>query len=185
MSTANINEDSITRHGVFLDVLGLGVLLTGASGIGKSELALGLINRGHRLIADDAVEFKRLDNETLMGSCPPLLQDFLEVRGLGIINIRVMYGDNAIKQHKRLQLIVHVALFSTDELAQMDRLQGMYRQQTILGVSVPEVTIPLAPGRNIAVLIETAVRNQVLKQHGYQATEEFIARQQQMFDNKP
>ncbi len=175
-------DDTATLHGVFLDVLGLGVLLTGASGIGKSELALGLINRGHRLIADDAVTFKQIDKETLIGSCPPLLQDFLEVRGLGILNIRVMYGDNAIKQEKRLQLIVHVALFSTEELAQMDRLQGMYRQQSILDVEVPEVTIPLAPGRNIAVLIETAVRNQVLKQHGYLATDEFIARQEQLLN---
>lgn len=178
-------ETDTTIHGVFLDVLGLGVLLTGASGIGKSELALGLINRGHRLIADDAVIFKRIDKETLMGSCPAMLQDFLEVRGLGILNIRVMYGDNAIKAEKRLQLVVHVALFSTEELAQMDRLQGMYRQQHILDVSIPEVTIPLAPGRNIAVLIETAVRNQVLKQHGYHATDEFIARQQQLLDNIP
>jgi len=183
MSAPNITDPNVTLHGVFLDVLGLGVLLTGASGIGKSELALGLINRGHRLIADDAVLFKRIDETTLSGSCPPLLQDFLEVRGLGILNIRVMYGDNAIKHEKRLQLIVHVALFSTTELAQMDRLQGMYREQNILGVTVPEVTIPLAPGRNIAVLIETAVRNQVLKQHGYLATEEFMTRQQQLLDS--
>lgn len=179
-----IEQASVTLHGVFMDVSGFGVLLRGNSAIGKSEMALGLINRGHRLIADDAVDFKRVGSETLIGSCPPLLQDFLEVRGLGILNIRVMFGDTAIKDSKRLQLIVHMATFDQEELKLIDRLHGMYRTETILDVAIPEVTIPVAPGRNLAVLIETAVRNQVLKHNGYNASHEFIARQQQfMQDN--
>jgi HPr kinase/phosphorylase len=172
-------QDSLTLHGVFMDVSGFGVLLRGASAIGKSELALGLINRGHRLVADDAVDFKLVAPDTVIGSCPPILQDFLEVRGLGILNIRVMFGDNAIKDSKRLQLIVNVVAFSVDELKLIDRLHGMYRTDDILGVAIPEVTIPVAPGRNLAVLIETAVRNQVLKHNGYDASQEFIARQHQ------
>lgn len=168
---------TLTLHGVFLDVLGIGVLLQGDSGIGKSELALSLINRGHRLIADDAVEFIKVADETIIGHCPPLLQDFLEVRGLGILNIRVMFGDNAIKENKRLQLIVKVAIFSDKALVQIDRLHGMYQTQQIHGVDIPQVTIPIAPGRNISVLIESAVRNQILKNTGYNASNEFIARQ--------
>jgi HPr kinase/phosphorylase len=167
----------ITKHGVFLDVLGAGVLLTGASGIGKSELALGLVNRGHRLIADDAVELHRTSGHSLMGTCPELLQDFLEVRGLGILNIRVMFGDTAIKTSKKLQLIIHIVAFDHEELKNMDRLHGMYRQRSILNVNVPEVTIPVAPGRNLSVLVESAVRNQVLMNTGYHASQEFIKRQ--------
>jgi HPr kinase/phosphorylase len=176
----NEHSPTTTVHGVFLDVLGFGVLLRGASAIGKSELALGLLNRGHRLVADDAVDIKQVSPDTLIGSCPPLLQDFLEVRGLGILNIRVMFGDNAIKTSKRLQLIVKLATFSDDELKLIDRLHGMYRLEHILEVPVPEVTIPVAPGRNLAVLIETAVRNQVIKHNGYDASNEFILRQHQL-----
>ncbi|MFN7097974.1 MAG: HPr(Ser) kinase/phosphatase [Gammaproteobacteria bacterium] len=178
------NIPAITLHGVFMDVSGFGVLLRGNSAIGKSEMALGLINRGHRLVADDAVDIKLIAPETLIGSCPPLLQDFLEVRGLGILNIRVMFGDNAIKDSKRLQLIVRMASFSDDELKLIDRLHGMYRIENILGVEIPEVTIPVAPGRNLAVLIETAVRNQVLKHNGYDASHEFIGRQHQFLQDE-
>ncbi len=173
------DTQTLTLHGVFMDVAGFGVLLRGASAIGKSELALGLLNHGHRLVADDAVEFKLVAPDTVIGSCPPVLQDFLEVRGLGILNIRVMFGDNAIKDSKRLQLIVNVVAFSDNELKLIDRLHGLYRTDDILGVPIPEVTIPVAPGRNLAVLIETAVRNQVLKHNGYDASQEFITRQHQ------
>ena len=171
--------ESKTIHGVFMDVLGVGVLLTGVSGIGKSELALGLINCGHRLIADDAVIFTKHNSHTLYGNCPPTLQDFLEVRGLGIINIRAMFGDNAIKESKRLQLIVKVVAMSHDELQQIDRLEGIHSLRRILDIDIPEVTIPVAPGRNLAVLIEGAVRNQILKLTGYEASKEFIQRQMQ------
>lgn len=175
--------EGICKHGVFLDVLGLGVLLTGESGIGKSELALGLINRGHRLIADDAVQFKKTTEDTLMGSCPELLQDFLEVRGLGILNIRVMFGDTAIKENKRLQLIINVVEFNSQELQNIDRLHGLYRTIQLIDVPVPEVTIPVAPGRNLAVLVESAVRNQVLRHTGYEASLEFSSRQKQLMNN--
>ncbi|MBB71955.1 MAG: hypothetical protein CMF50_06105 [Legionellales bacterium] len=182
---SNDNTVSVTKHGVFMDVFGHGVLLTGASGIGKSELALNLINRSHRLIADDAVEFSPI-NEGIVGRCPPLLQDFLEVRGLGILNIRVMFGDTAIKDAKRLQLIINIVVMDDEALRSMDRLHGMYSEQTILGVAIPEVTIPVAPGRNLATLVEGAVRNQVLKHTGYNASDEFAKRQQTlMMEQKP
>ncbi len=176
------NPITTTLHGVFLDVLGIGVLLRGDSGIGKSELALSLVNRGHRLIADDAVDFTKIDADTIMGSCPELLQDFLEVRGLGILNIRVMYGDSAIKNNKRLQLIVKVAIFPNEELTKIDRLHGVYKEQNILDVNIPQVTIPIAPGRNLSVLIESAVRNQILKNTGYNASEDFINRQHNLLN---
>jgi len=179
----NSESTSITLHGVFLDVFGVGVLLTGDSGIGKSELALGLVNRGHRLVADDAVDFQRINQETIIGTSPPLLQDFLEVRGLGVLNIRVMFGDKAIKRNKRLQLIIKIIALSREELKTIDRLHGMYCYQNILDMEIPEVSIPVAPGRNLAVLVESAVRNQVLKHTGYVASEEFIKRQQELLSN--
>lgn len=182
--TDDTEQGPICKHGVFLDVLGLGVLLTGESGIGKSELALGLINRGHRLVADDAVQLKRVGEDTIMGSCPELLQDFLEVRGLGILNIRVMFGDTAIKENKRLQLIVNVVEFNSQDLQNIDRLHGLYAQHNILGIDIPEVTIPVALGRNLAVLVESAVRNQVLRHTGYDACLEFASRQKQIMDRE-
>lgn len=176
--------DSQTLHGVFMDVLGVGVLLTGQSGVGKSELALGLINCGHRLIADDAVLFSRVAENKVVGSCPETLQDFLEVRGLGVINIRAMFGDNAIKESKRLQLIVKIVAMDNDELQNVDRLQGIHDTRQVLGIGVPEVTIPVAPGRNLAVLVEGAVRNQILQLTGYHASEEFIERQQKILEDQ-
>ncbi|MCW5589171.1 MAG: hypothetical protein KIT27_05855 [Legionellales bacterium] len=173
----------LTLHGVFMDVLGLGILLTGESGIGKSELALGLLNRGHRMIADDAVIFTQQPTLELVGTCPPLLQDFLEVRGLGILNIRVMFGDTAIKDKKQLQLIIKIARFAQEQLHNIDRLYGIYCQQPLLDTVIPEITLPVAPGRNLAVLVECAVRNEVLKMTGYDAAEEFIQRQQQLNQN--
>jgi HPr kinase/phosphorylase len=173
---------SITLHGVFMDVLDVGVFLTGNSGIGKSELALGLINCGHRLVADDAVIFSRVGKNTIIGSCPPLLQDFLEVRGLGIINIRAMFGDDALRDSKRLQLIVKVVLMEKNELSKVNRLEGTHSERGILGETIPEVTIPVAPGRNLAVLVEGAVRNQILKFTGYDARQEFIQRQQKLLE---
>ncbi len=173
----NALAERIVVHGVFIEVLGMGVLLVGDPGIGKSELALELVARGHRLIADDAPEFARVAPETLEGSCPALLRDFLEVRGLGVLNVRAMFGESAVRQHATLNLIVTMRSFPHDELAQIDRLRGSLSAQTILGVAVPEITLPVAPGRNLAVLLETAVRNQILRIRGYDAGDDLVDRQ--------
>lgn len=166
-----------THHGVFIDVAGVGVLLSGKSGIGKSELALGLINRGHRLIADDSVEFVS-QKGNIYGSCPEVLQDFLEVRGLGILNIRAMFGNHAIKKKKKLQLIINIIQVSQEQLYMIDRLYGMHGCQTILDLEIPEVSIPVAPGRNLAILVEGAVKNYLLKSSGYDASHDFMQRHQ-------
>lgn len=177
---------STTEYGVFLEVFNRGVMLTGASGIGKSELALGLINRGHKLIADDSVEFY-LDYEgSLTGRCPALLQDFLEVRGLGPLNIRALYGETAIKATQHLYLIIQIKALEQEEIINIDRLRGMYTQKRILGISIPEVTVPVAAGRNLGILVECAVRNQILKTSGYDASEELLQRHHQLLShNKP
>ncbi len=177
--------DSITIHGVFMEVLGMGVLLTGDSAVGKSELALELITRGHRLIADDAPDFSRMAPDILTGSCPPLLQEFLEVRGLGILNIRAMFGDSVIKKEKYLRLIVNLKRLSEEELVEIDRLQGSYSTRELLGVKTAEVTIPVAPGRSLAILVETAVRQHIQRRKGYDAGQDFIERQQKLiFQNE-
>ena len=181
--------DSKIMHGVFMEVMGIGVLLTGPSGIGKSELALELISRGHRLIADDAPEFRRSAPKTIRGRSPVLLKDFLEVRGLGVLNIRAMFGDNSIVETKRLQLIVHIDTLldntnSDSSLWEVDRISGSKRKQSILEVEIPEVQIPVAPGRNVAVIIEAAVRNHVLYLNGYNAADDFIKRQQKLIDGE-
>lgn len=172
-------SEKTTLHGVFLEVLGMGVLLTGDPAVGKSELALDLITRGSRLVADDAPEFTRIAPDIISGTCPPLLREFLEVRGLGILNIRAMFGDSAIKRTKYLRLIVHLKRMSSDEISGMDRLSGAHANRDVLGVSIPQVTVPVAPGRNLAVLVESAVRNHLLRLKGYDATEVLIERQQQ------
>lgn len=168
-------------HGVFMEVNSLGVLIQGESRIGKSELALELISRGHRLIADDAPEFALLTPDIISGSCPSLLQDLLEVRGLGVLNIREMYGDNAIKSNKFLKLIIH--LFHDDSgNADEPRLKTHLQQRDILNVAVPEIAIRVAPGRNMAVLIEAAVRNHMITLRGRNSNDEFIQRQQKYLD---
>ncbi len=172
-------SEKTTLHGVFLEVLGMGVLLTGDPAVGKSELALDLITRGNRLVADDAPEFTRIAPDIISGTCPPLLREFLEVRGLGILNIRAMFGDSSIKRQKYLRLIVHLKRMSADQIASMDRLSGTHTNRDVLGVSIPQVTVPVAPGRNLSVLVESAVRNHLLRLKGYDATEVLIERQQQ------
>ncbi|MCF6235598.1 MAG: HPr(Ser) kinase/phosphatase [Gammaproteobacteria bacterium] len=166
-----------TLHGVFMEVIGIGVLLTGDSGIGKSEVAFELLNRGHRLIADDAPEFSRIALDTLSGACPPVLQDFLEVRGLGVINVREMFGDSAIKQSKYLRLVIHFKQMTDEDLNQIDRLHGSGQQSSILDVDIPQITLPVAPGRSLAVLVEGAVRNHILSYRGYNAAQHFMERQ--------
>ncbi len=175
--------DTLVVHGVFMEVMGVGVLLTGESAIGKSELALELISRGHRLVADDAPAFKRYGPDTLFGHCPETLQDFLEVRGLGVMNVRELFGDNALKPEMPLQLIVQLVPFGENGGEPLDRLRGSRHSRTLLDVAVPEVALPVAPGRNLAVLVEAAARNQILYNRGYDAAEDFIARQQRMINN--
>ncbi|EIC22210.1 HPr(Ser) kinase/phosphatase [Thiorhodovibrio frisius] len=172
--------ERITLHGVFLEVLGMGVLLVGDPGIGKSELALELIARGHRLIADDAPEFARVAPEIIEGRCPPLLRDFLEVRGLGVLNIRAMFGESAVRETDHLKLVISMRIYNSSELAGVDRLLGSLSARTILGIAVPEITIPVAPGRNLAVLLETAVRSQILRIRGYDAGADLAERQAEL-----
>lgn len=183
----DLNErlaESSILHGVFMEVHGMGVLLSGESGIGKSELALDLINRGHRLIADDAPEFSRIGPDTVRGRCPEVLRDFLEVRGLGILNIREMYGDSAIKPSKNLRLIVRLQLMNEKQIHNMDRLTRSYRSNSLLDVVIPEVIIPVAPGRSLAVLVEAATRQHIQLISGYNAAEDFIQKQQQLIQSQ-
>ena len=177
--------EKTVMHGVFMEVNGLGVLITGESGIGKSELALELITRNHRLIADDAPEFSRVGPEIVRGRCPEALQDFLEVRGLGLLDVRAMYGDCAIKQTKHLGLIVHLQRMSGEELHKLDRVHGSHQQQRILDIDIPQVSIPVAPGRNLAVLVEAAARNHILRHKGYNAPQAFIDRQRRLLEQNP
>ena len=172
--------DSTTRHGVFLDVLGVGVMITGESAVGKSELGLELITRGNGLVADDIVELHRIAPDTLEGRCPELLRDFLEVRGLGILNIRTMFGETAVRRKKSLKLIVHLQRPEGGDLSQVDRLPSNDLHQEILGVNISTVNIPVVAGRNLAVLVEAAARNFVLQQRGINTMDEFVARHEKM-----
>jgi HPr kinase/phosphorylase len=172
--------ESTTRHGVFLDVLGVGVMITGESAVGKSELGLELITRGNGLVADDIVELYRVAPDTLDGRCPELLRDFLEVRGLGVLNIRTMFGETAVRRKKSLKLIVHLHRPPGGDLSQMERLPLNATHQEILGVKVSTVNIPVVAGRNLAVLVEAAARNFVLQQRGIDSMQEFISRHDQL-----
>ena len=173
---------STIKHGVFLDVFEIGVLLMGQSGLGKSELALDLISRGHSLVADDAVELWRTAPEILEGRCPPMLRDFLEVRGLGVINIRHMFGETAIRPQKNLQLIINLVSADDDYMKQLDRLSIRAETENILNVKIRSVTLPVAAGRNLAVLVEAAVRHYVLQLRGKDSTKEFLERHQAMIN---
>ena len=170
--------DSTSMHGVLMDVLGMGVLISGDSGLGKSELALELISRGHGLVADDVVEIDRIGPDSLEGRCPPLLQGLLEVRGLGLIDIKTVFGETAVRRKMRVKLIVHLVRRSTME-DQYERLPLQELTQDVLGVPVRKVAIPVAAGRNLAVLTEAAVRATVLSLRGIDTTRQFVKRQQQ------
>jgi len=171
-------------HGVMMDVNGTGVLITGDASVGKSELALELISRGHILVADDAPEFTRIAPGTIECQCPELLRDFLEVRGLGILNIALMYGDAHTRERKILRFIVHLKPVAADdynrEMASIagDRISEPSATREVLGVNVPQRTLPVAPGRNIAVLVEAAVRDQILRSRGYSASQDFVQKQE-------
>ncbi len=170
--------DTVNLHGVYMDVLGMGVLITGDSGVGKSELALELISRGHGLVADDVVEMARIAPTTIEGRCPGMLRDFLEVRGLGLLNIRTIFGETASRRKMKLKLIVH--LQKTVAAADAPRLPLDAQTQEILGVPIRKVVIPVAAGRNLAVLLEAAVRNTILQFRGIDSMQDFIERQQRM-----
>ncbi|UCV11621.1 HPr kinase/phosphorylase [Dechloromonas denitrificans] len=170
--------DTVNLHGVFMDVLGMGVLITGDSGVGKSELALELISRGHGLVADDVVEMARIAPATIEGRCPGMLRDFLEVRGLGLLNIRTIFGETASRRKMKLKLIVH--LQKTVSAGDAPRLPLDAQTQEVLGVPVRKVVIPVAAGRNLAVLLEAAVRNTILQLRGIDSMQDFMDRQQRM-----
>ena len=172
--------ESTSLHGVFIEVQGFGVLIKGNAAIGKSELALELISRGHRLVADDIVDFYRVSPERLEGRCPELLQDFLEVRGLGILNIRALFGDNAVKPTKPLDLIIQLELADEMKPQDLDRLSANRQTESVLDVEISKVIIPIAAGRNMAVLVEVAVRNHMLLLRGFNATKQLTQRQKQM-----
>jgi HPr kinase/phosphorylase len=159
-----------------MDVLGVGVLITGDSGLGKSELGLELISRSHGLVADDAVEFSRIAPNMIEGRCPPLLQNLLEVRGLGLLDIKCIFGETAVRRKMRLKLIAHLVRRRTQE-EEAERLPFMGDTQDVLGLPVRKVIIPVAAGRNIAVLLEAAVRNTILQLRGIDTLNEFMERQ--------
>ena len=165
-----------TLHGVFMDILGLGVLITGESGLGKSELGLELISRGHGLVADDCVELSRVTQSTVEGHCPPLLQNLLEVRGIGILDIRTIFGETAVRRKMRLRLIVHLVRRDTQD-RDFERLPTGNVRQDVLGVAIRKVLIPVEAGRNLAVLVEAAVRNTILQLRGIDTFKEFQDRQ--------
>ena len=167
--------DRTTMHGVFMDILGLGVLITGESGLGKSELGLELISRGNGLVADDAVDLYRINQTTIEGRCPELLQNLLEVRGIGLLDIRAIFGETAVRRKMRLRLIVHLVRKETLE-RDYERLPYEPLTQDVLGVQVRKVVIQVVAGRNIAVLVEAAVRNTILQLRGVDTYQEFIER---------
>jgi len=173
--------ETIELHAVMMDVLGMGVLITGDSGVGKSELALELISRGHGLVADDIVEIARVSPNTLEARCPPMLRDFLEVRGLGVLNIRTVFGETACRRKMPLKLAVNL-IRPQKGAVEIDRLPLGAETQDILGIPVRKVSIPVAAGRNLAVLLEAAVRSTILLLRGIDSTQEFVERHKQAMD---
>lgn len=169
--------ESCNQHGVYLEVYSLGIFITGKAAVGKSELALALVSRGHRLISDDVTRFARTAPDLVEGSSPQLLTDFLEVRGLGIVNVRAMFGANALKRDMPLNLIINLVTLDLDNRAEFDRLGDQQKTREILGLDFPEVTLPVAPGRNLAVLVEAAARNYLLQDNDYNAAQDLITRQ--------
>ncbi|NLX69846.1 MAG: HPr kinase/phosphorylase [Clostridiales bacterium] len=160
----------ITRHGVLVDVYGAGVFLMGESGIGKSETALELIKRGHRLVADDAVEIKKVAENRLVGEAPELIRHFMEIRGIGIIDIKAMYGVGAVINNKPLDIVIYMEVWDSNK--EYDRLGLVEDYIEILGVKLPKIVLPVRPGRNLAIIVEVAARNWRLKNMGYHAARE-------------
>jgi HPr kinase/phosphorylase len=167
--------DRASMHGVFMDILGMGVLITGESGLGKSELGLELISRGHGLVADDAVDLYRINQTSIEGRCPELLQSLLEVRGIGLLDIKAIFGETAVRRKMRLSLIVHLVRKETME-RDYERMPHEPLYQDVLGVPVRKAVIQVVAGRNIAVLVEAAVRNTILQLRGIDTYQEFVSR---------
>lgn len=165
---------TIAVHGVLVDVYGVGVLITGQSGVGKSETALELVKRGHRLVADDCVEIRQEDQDTLVGNSPPLIEHLLEIRGLGIINVMTLFGAGAVRSYKRITMCIH--LENWDQHKQYDRLGLDEEKMKIFDTEIPKLTVPVRPGRNIAVIIEVAAMNYRLKRMGVNTAKEFTER---------
>ena len=170
----------ITRHGVLMEVYGEGVLIMGESGIGKSETAIELLKRGHRLIADDGVEIKRISGSCLMGTASPLLRDYVELRGIGILNVAKLFGMGAIKLENEINLIVNIVRWNPQEV--YDRIGMETQYEELLGVKVPTNTIPVTPGRNLAVILEVAAMNNRQRKMGYNPALEFIEQNNRHFD---
>ncbi|MBR6767611.1 MAG: HPr(Ser) kinase/phosphatase [Clostridia bacterium] len=163
-----------TRHGVLVNVFGTGMMITGNSGVGKSEAALELVKRGHQLVADDVVDIRRVNENRLIGESPELVRHFMEIRGVGIIDISMMYGVGAIMRSKSIDMVVHLEMWQADK--EYDRLGMTDNYVEILGVQVPSLLLPIHPGRNLAVVLEVAARNLRLKQSGYNAAQELTRR---------
>ena len=162
----------ITRHGVLIEIYGEGVFITGESGVGKSETAIELVKRGHRLVADDAVEIRKVSNISLVGSSPDNIRHFLELRGIGIINARRLFGIGAVKNTEKIELIVEMEQWNPEKI--YDRMGVDTQFATILGVKIPMLTIPVKPGRNLAVILEVAAMNNRQKKMGYNAAAELL-----------
>lgn len=164
----------ITRHGVLIEVYGEGLLLLGDSGVGKSETAIELVKRGHRLIADDAVEIKRVSAKTLVGNAPEIIRHYVELRGIGIVDIRRLFGMGAVKESEKIDLVINLEPWVQGKM--YDRLGLDEQKVDILGISIPSITIPVRPGRNLAIILEIAAMNNRQKKMGYNTAEEFNKR---------
>ena len=171
----------LTRHGVFVEVYGEGLLLLGESGIGKSETAIELVKRGHRLIADDAVEIKRVSDRKLLGSAPDLIRHYVELRGIGIVDVRRIFGMGAIKEIEQIDLVINLEPWVNGKL--YDRFGFNNETCEILGIELPSLTIPVTPGRNMAIIIEIAAMNHRQKKMGYNTAEEFNKRLMAQLEN--
>lgn len=173
---------SITRHGVLMEVYGEGLLLIGESGIGKSEAAVELLKRGHRLIADDAVEIRKISERSLVGTAPVLIRNYIELRGIGIINVAKLFGVGAVRMENEINLVVNIVPWNTQEVYDRLGLEDQYME--LLGVKVPMNTIPITPGRNLAVILEVAAMNNRQRKMGYNAAMEFTEQINQHFDHE-